>query len=91
MLSLETWNDIVQENPALIEMELDTEALLVNRLEHARHPSEYYLVPIDKCYELVGIIRSHWRGFSGGAEVWEEIGRFFKELKERAVPEVVNA
>lgn len=91
MLSLETWSDIVQENPALIEMEPDTEALLVNRLEHARRPSEYFLVPIDKCYELVGIIRSQWRGLSGGAEVWEEIGRFFDELKERAAPELVNA
>lgn len=91
MLSLETWNDIVQENPALVDMERDTEALLVNRLENALQPPEYYMVPIDKSYELVGLIRSHWRGFSGGTEVWEEIRRFFNELKERAAPEFADA
>lgn len=91
LLSLDTWNDIVQQNPALAEMEPDTEALLVNRLEHVRQGSEYFLVPIDRCYELVGLIRSRWRGLSGGTEVWQEIRRFFDELKERAVPERVHA
>jgi hypothetical protein len=91
MLSLDTWNDIVRENPVLVEMEPDTEALLVNRLEHVRQGSEYYLVPVDKCYELVGLIRSRWRGLSGGTEVWQEIQRFFNGLKERAVPERAHA
>jgi hypothetical protein len=91
MLSLETWEDIVEENPVLLAMESDTEGLLVNRLEHTRRASEYYVVPIDKCYELVGLIRSQWRGFSGGAEVWQGIQRFFNDLKERAAPEVTNA
>ena len=45
-----------------------------------------YRVPIDECYKLVGLIRTHWRGLSGGTEVWEEIGRFFDELRERAQP-----
>lgn len=91
MLSLETWDEIVRENPVLLEMESDTEALLVNRLEHARRPSEYYVVPVDKCYELVGLIRSHWRGLSGGTEVWQGIQRFFNDLKERAAPGVTIA
>jgi hypothetical protein len=78
LLSLEAWCDIVQENPVLAEMESDVEALLVNRLDHG---AEYYLAPIDKCYELVGLIRSNWRGLSGGTEVWEKIRDFFVELK----------
>jgi Family of unknown function (DUF5947) len=78
MLSLEAWQDIVQENHCLTEMEPDVEALLVNRLDHAR---EYYLAPIDKCYQLVGLIRSNWRGLSGGTEVWEKIHDFFEHLK----------
>src|SRR5580658_10380694 len=78
MLSLESWCDIVQENPVLTEMESDVEALLVNRLDHG---AEYYLAPIDKCYQLVGLIRSNWRGLSGGTEVWEIIRDFFAELK----------
>jgi hypothetical protein len=64
-------------------MEPDVEALLVNRVRETR---EYYLVPIDACYKLVGLIRAHWRGLSGGAEVWHEIKHFFDELKERASP-----
>ena len=47
-------------------------------------PAEYYLVPIDECYKLVGLIRTHWRGLSGGTEVWREIGAFFAALKSRA-------
>ena len=81
LLSLDTWTDIVQDNPVLERMEADVEALLVNRL---RQPGEYYLTPIDKCYELVGLIRSNWRGLSGGTEVWQRIRDFFTELKEEA-------
>jgi hypothetical protein len=78
LLSLESWWDIVQENPILTEMVSDVEALLVNRLDHG---AEYYIAPIDKCYQLVGLIRSNWHGLSGGTEVWEKIHDFFIELK----------
>jgi hypothetical protein len=86
LLTLENWHDIVAENPALAAMESDVEALLVNRVGHARGTSapEYYLLPIDECYKLVGLIRAHWRGLSGGTEVWQELARFFAELKTRA-------
>jgi hypothetical protein len=86
LLSLETWGDIEQANPILSEMEADVTALLVNRVGHVRGYSsaEYYLVPIDECYKLVGLIRTHWRGLSGGTEVWREIGAFFALLKKRA-------
>ena len=85
-LPLETWKDIEDENPALQEMEADAEALLVNRVGHARGfgGPEYYLIPIDECYRLTGMIRSHWKGLSGGTEVWQEIGKFFEALKSRA-------
>lgn len=87
LLYLETWEQIVRDNPVLGAMETDVEALLVNRVGKSRAdvPAEYYIVPIDECYKLVGLIRAHWRGLSGGAEVWQEIGRFFTELKSRAV------
>jgi Family of unknown function (DUF5947) len=83
LLSFDTWDEIERENPALMEMETDVEALLVNRIGHARGFSqpEYYIVPIDECFKLVGLIRSKWQGLSGGTEVWQEIGRFFGDLK----------
>lgn len=86
LLPLEAWNHIVQANPVLGEMGPDVEALLVNRVGHARQaaPAEYYIVPIDACYRLVGLIRIHWRGLSGGTEVWQEIGKFFAELRAKA-------
>jgi hypothetical protein len=86
LLSLEAWNEIADVNPALQHMEADVEALLVNRVGHARGFSndEYYLLPIDQCFRLVGLIRSHWRGFSGGTEVWQQIAAFFESLRNSA-------
>lgn len=79
LLDLDAWHDIAQDNAKLKQMEPDVEALLVNRVRGSS--GEYYLVPIDVCYKLVGLIRAHWRGLSGGTEVWNEIGQFFAGLK----------
>lgn len=81
LLTLEAWQEVVKDNPVLREMQPDVEALLVNRIGGAQ---EYYLAPIDKCYELVGLIRANWRGLSGGHEVWKEIAQFFNGLQARA-------
>ncbi len=80
-LKLDTWGDIVGRNPVLAAMEADVEALLVNR---ARGTCEHWLVGVDRCYELVGLIRTYWRGFAGGEEVWREIERFFGDLRGQA-------
>jgi hypothetical protein len=87
LLALESWNDITARNPVLRTMESDVEALLVNRLGYSRGYSkpEYYLLPIDECYKLVGLIRMHWKGLSGGSEVWKELGQFFENVKSRSV------
>ncbi len=86
LLPLETWNDIVHANPVLRVMESDVEALLVNRVGHSQGAGApaHYLVPIDSCYRLVGVIRTHWRGFSGGTELWQEVDGFFANLNSRA-------
>ncbi len=77
-LDLDAWEELEADNPLLRQLEADTEALLVNRVEDAR---EYYRVSIDHCYELVGLIRAGWRGISGGSRVWEAIRQFFDALK----------
>ncbi len=80
LLELEAWTELEAANPVLGELEPDVEALLVSR---ARDMREHWLVPIDDCYELVGLIRSRWRGFGGGEEVWSEIDGFFSDLPTR--------
>jgi hypothetical protein len=79
LLSLDSWRGIAERNSFLKEMDLDTEALLVNRMGSAR---EHYLVPVDRCFQLVGLIRLHWRGLSGGEDAWREIRQFFAALQE---------
>jgi hypothetical protein len=46
--------------------------------------SEYFIAPVDECFKLVGLIRSNWRGLSGGTEVWMEIGSFFTSLRSKS-------
>lgn len=80
-LRLDAWQDIAASNPLLLDLQPDVEALLVNRVGATR---EYFIVPIDECYKLVGIIRTRWSGLSGGAAVWGEIAGFFDQLRRKA-------
>jgi hypothetical protein len=81
LLTLAGWETLVADNPLLATMEPDVEALLVNRVSGAR---DHFIAPIDRCYELVGLIRVSWRGLSGGQEVWERIDKFFADLRSNA-------
>lgn len=81
LLPLDAWDEIVEQNPALEVLRPDVEALLVNRVGERR---EYFITPLDECYRLVGLIRSKWRGLSGGTEAWNAIAAFFDELGERS-------
>jgi Family of unknown function (DUF5947) len=81
LLELDAWEELVAANPVLEQLEPDVEALLVDRTRGAR---DHWLVPIDRCYELVGVIRTRWKGFGGGPDVWEEISRFFDGLRREA-------
>ncbi len=83
LLSLENWEVLVSSNPILNDLEPDVEALLINRVRDTR---EYYIVPIDACYRLVGLIRISWKGLSGGEEVWKAIAEFFADLRAKSQP-----
>jgi hypothetical protein len=82
LLSLASWGEISSLHSSLQTMEPDVETFLVNRVS-ATH--EYYIVPIDECFHLVGLIRTHWRGLSGGTEVWSRINEFFASLRVRGI------
>ena len=81
LLELDVWDDLVAANPVLAELEPDVEALVVNR---TRRPREHWILPVDRCYELVGLMRTHWRGFDGGSELWAGFEEFFAERRRDA-------
>lgn len=74
------WAELEARNPVLRTLEPGVEALLINQAAGAR---EYWIAPLDLCFELVGLIRRHWKGLGGGEVVWEEVARFFGELREK--------
>jgi len=93
LLPKDGWARIVGSNPVLNEMETDVEALLVNRLLYAQGTgaAEYFISPIDECYRLTGLIRMHWRGLSGGTEVWQKINGFFQQMNSKCIPIAGNS
>jgi hypothetical protein len=87
LLGLEAWQALEAANPVLRTLEPDVEALLVNRARGARRQ---WIVPLDECYALVGLIRTRWKGLTGGTEVWQEIAKFFEGLDRRSRPASSN-
>ena len=83
MLELPAWPELTRHDPTLMSLEPEVEALLVNRIGDR---NDYFVVPIDAGYRLVGLIRTKWRGLSGGTEVWRAINEFFTQLERRATP-----
>ncbi len=79
-LTLEAWQELEAANPVLETMAPDVEALLVNRARGARRQ---WLVPIEDPYRLVAVIRTSWRGLTGGSEVWQRLDAFFADLDTR--------
>jgi hypothetical protein len=80
-LPLEAWDRIVAASPQLARLQPDVEALLVHR-----PGGDCFAVPIDACYELVGQVRTRWRGFDGGREAHELIDAFFARVRARSRP-----
>lgn len=81
-LPLEAWDTLVGRSALLQAIQPDIEALLVyGKRGKALQP---FLVPIDVCYELVALVRRHWKGFDGGQTFRDELDRFLGELRVRS-------
>jgi hypothetical protein len=79
-LDLAAWDRLAAAHPLLGAIAPDVEAILIYRTDDS---VEYYLVPIDACYELAGRMRLHWRGFDGGAEARQSIADFLGQVRSQ--------
>jgi hypothetical protein len=80
LISVNSWDELCLLNSELRTLAPDVQALLVNRVDANR---SYFIVPIEACYKLSGLMRRTWRGFSGGTAAWVEIASFFDDLAGR--------
>jgi hypothetical protein len=85
-LPLDAWQRIELANPELGHVRPDVEALLLRGADRDHEGFSAHLVPIDTCYELVGRLRSLWRGFDGGQEAHAAIAEFFAMVDQRSRP-----
>lgn len=86
-LNPEAWEAVLAGTRLAGLLEPDVEALLLRR---TRDGVSCYLVPIDICYQLVGRMRLHWKGFDGGSRAQAELAEFFEHVAARAkAPEEV--
>ncbi len=83
-LELDAWESVLTANPALGLAAPDTEAVIIR--VPGTGAAEAHLVPIDACYELVGLLRQVWRGFDGGQEARARIDTWFESVQARSRP-----
>jgi hypothetical protein len=81
LLPLDTWERVVRANPLASDLAPDVEGLILYRTSEG---FQCFLTPIDACYELVGLVKLHWKGFDGGQEAWVAIEEFFAGLRRRS-------
>ncbi|WP_035844485.1 DUF5947 family protein [Kitasatospora azatica] len=75
------WQAVLDGTRLATLLEPDVEALLLRR---SRDGYACFLVPIDVCYQLVGRMRLHWKGFDGGARARSELEELFGYVAGRA-------
>lgn len=85
-LPLGAWDRIEGANPELGHLRADVEAVLLRGPEREHAGFSAHLVPIDTCYELVGRLRTLWRGFDGGQEARGALEEFFATVEARSRP-----
>ncbi len=82
-LDLDAWDRLAASHPLLGAAQPDVEAVLLCREGQAAE-AEYFIVPIDVCYELAGRMRMLWKGFDGGSEARASIDEFLAGVRKRA-------
>ncbi|WP_433830342.1 DUF5947 family protein [Actinoplanes sp. CA-015351] len=76
-LPVTVWERITGRHPAFAALRPGVEALIIRR-------AGAFLVPIDACYELAGLLRTSWRGFDGAQATRGSLTMFFAKLSVAA-------
>ncbi|MBE1495637.1 hypothetical protein H4696_002737 [Amycolatopsis lexingtonensis] len=82
-LPADLWTDIAAGHPLLAAAEPDVEAIVFRGAERT---TDCFLVPVDACYRLTGVVRRFWTGPDGGPEMHDRVGELFAEIRRRARP-----
>jgi hypothetical protein len=90
LLPLDAWQTLREREPLIASLQSDVEAVLVYRPKHDGG-AQSYVVPIDVCYELVGLVRTKWSGIQGGDDVQTAIEEFFTRIAQRATDCAIEA
>lgn len=77
----QVWAKVLARHPYTAQLPPDVLALLLHR---GPAGPEAYVVPVDACYRLVGLVRRHWRGFDGGQEAWAAIDGWLAQVRANA-------
>ena len=72
------WLALIDANPAVGRLRPEVESLLINRLASRQ---QAFVVPLDVCFELIGIVRRHWEGWSAGPDLQRAMDGFFDQLE----------
>jgi hypothetical protein len=75
------FSELEERNPRVRELDVESEVLIVDRLGERMRSA---IAPTDEAYRLVGLVKTHWRGISGGPELQGAVDGFFEELREKA-------
>ena len=80
-LDLAEWQRLAEQYPLFGALDPDVQAIFASR---ADGDFEYFRVPIDLCYALVGQVRLRWRGLDGGDEIRTTLATFLDDLRRRS-------
>jgi hypothetical protein len=80
MLDLDEWTALRDRHPLLGLPVPDVEAIFVARAAAI----EAYLVPIDVCFAVAGMVRLNWRGPDGGETVRRGMAELLADLRTKS-------
>jgi hypothetical protein len=66
-----------------LELDLDLSAVQPDVEAVLVRGGEAWVVPIDACYRLVGVLRSVWQGFSGGPDARRAVDEFVASVRTK--------